>query len=126
MTITDAEVEAAARAFDTFAFESWQQSYDYEMAHSGSADEAKGFADWCMGKRIEEVRTNARKALIAASQARALSSGEGDAQVTLDLIREEVSKSNSPLGRSDSLAIDRVRSLLDARPQPPSKDNTNE
>lgn len=61
------QVEAAARAFDPHAFKSWQQSYDYEMGQSGNADEAKGFADWSMGKRIEEVRNAAREALRAAS-----------------------------------------------------------
>ena len=61
------QVDAAARAFDPLAFKSWQQSYDYEMGQSGNADEAKSFADWSMGKRIEEVRAAAREALRAAS-----------------------------------------------------------
>jgi hypothetical protein len=31
---------------------------------------------------------------------------------TLDMIREEAGKSNSPFGRSDSLALDRIRTAL--------------
>src|SRR5690554_4038434 len=65
-TVTDDMVEVAARAFDPFSFASWQQSYDYEMAKSSDEAEAKAFADWCMGKRIDEARSGARAALTAA------------------------------------------------------------
>lgn len=64
--VTDEAVEIAARAFDPFPFESWQRSYDYEMSQSGDAAEAKSFADWSIGKRVEEVRSGARAALTAA------------------------------------------------------------
>lgn len=66
MEVTDESVEIAARAFDPFPFESWQRSYDYEMSQSGDAAEAKSFADWSIGKRVEEVRSGARAALTAA------------------------------------------------------------
>jgi hypothetical protein len=35
-----------------------------------------------------------------------------EARATIDLIREEAGKPNSPLGRSDSLAIERIRASL--------------
>lgn len=78
MSISDEEIEAAARAFDPFSFQSWQQSYDYEMAKSADAVEAKAFADWCTGKKIEEARTGARAALTAAARVRANSEGDGE------------------------------------------------
>jgi hypothetical protein len=35
-----------------------------------------------------------------------------EARATIDLIREEAGKDNSPLGRSDSLAVERIRAAL--------------
>lgn len=64
--VTEEMVEIAARAFDPFPFESWQGSYDYEMLKSGDETEAKAFADWSMGKRLDEIRTGMRAALTAA------------------------------------------------------------
>ena len=39
-----------------------------------------------------------------------------DAEALLDLIREEASKDNSPLGRSDGYALRRIREALDLDP----------
>ena len=61
-------IEKVARAIDPFPFDSWQTSYDYEMAQSGDAEVAKAFANWSMGKRIEEVRQQARAAIDALKE----------------------------------------------------------
>lgn len=58
-------IERVAQAIDPFAFESWQRAYDYEIGQSGDAAEAKAFADWSGGKRLDEARQAARAAVEA-------------------------------------------------------------
>ena len=116
MTVTDAEVEAAARA----------------MCVQGGFDPNEIMAN--DGPRWRYYVPNARAALIAASQARALSSGEGWLRERADELVQYAASFRGQEGSATlvSETMARAKSLryaadeLSARPQPPSKDNTNE
>lgn len=55
--------EDVARLVDAYAFKSWQQAHDYEIKTTGDAEEAVRFADWSVGKRVDEAREKARAIL---------------------------------------------------------------
>lgn len=55
--------EEVARLVDAYAFKSWQQAHDYEIKTTGDAEEAVRFADWSVGKRVDEAREKARAVL---------------------------------------------------------------
>ena len=116
MTVTDAEVEAAAKAANAVRI-----SYE---------DRLTSLPEGVWTAYDEKV---ARAALLAASQARALSSGEGW-QTMEDFPADEQIVEVRRIGEPERWNAARYRRHHDAtaeymqwrRPQPPSKDNTNE
>lgn len=78
------------------------------------------FEDWFAeqeGFSVRAERFDGDVAWLKAAFEAGRSKPGGEAEALLNLIREEASKDNAPFGRSDSMALRRIRSLLGLDPR---------
>lgn len=83
MTHNEKIVEAVARAIDPDCFSDFRRAFDYEMKISGNVEEARNFAKWSAGAKIDRAKEQACAA-ITAFQAEAWQGEETEFEVWQD------------------------------------------